>query len=83
MEFAMPDELPDYAPAAQKFMASLENSGRVPGTAEQIAEGIYEAVTDGKNQLRYLLGDAVQIYGMREQVGDDAFMAGMRQRIFG
>ena len=29
MEFAMPNEFPDYAPTAQKFMASLENSGRV------------------------------------------------------
>jgi NAD(P)-dependent dehydrogenase (short-subunit alcohol dehydrogenase family) len=83
MEFAMPDEFPDYAPAAQKFMAVLANSGRIPSTAEQIAEGIYEAATDGKNQLRYPLGDAAETYRMREQVGDDAFMASIRQRIFG
>ena len=81
MEFAMPDALPDYAPAAQKFMAAQANSDRVPATAEQIAEGIYEAATDGKSQLRYLLGDAMQIYGMRKQLGDDAFMAGIRQRM--
>jgi len=78
MEFAMPDELPDYAPAAQQFMASLANSGRVPSTAQEIAEGIYQAATDGKNQLRYLLGDAMQTYSMRKQVGDDAFMANIR-----
>jgi NADP-dependent 3-hydroxy acid dehydrogenase YdfG len=82
MDFAMPDEFPDYAAAAQQFMASLANSGRVPSTAEEIAEGIYEAVTDGKNQLRYLLGDAPQTYRMRKQVVDDAFMGDMRQRIF-
>jgi hypothetical protein len=62
-------------------MDSLANSDRVPSTAEQIAAGIYTAATDGKNQLRYLLGDAAQIYGMREQVGDDAFIADMRQRM--
>jgi len=81
MEFAMPDELPDYAPAAQQFMASLANSGRVPSTAQEIAEGIYQAATDGKNQLRYLLGDAMQTYSMRKQVGDDAFMTNIRQRM--
>ncbi|NDJ75249.1 MAG: SDR family oxidoreductase [Chloroflexi bacterium] len=83
MEFAMPNELPDYGPAAQKFMAAQVNSDRVPATAEQIAEGIYEAATDGKTQLPYPLGDAAETYRMREQVGDDAFIAGTRQRIFG
>lgn len=81
MDFAMPDELPDYAPAVQRFMASRASNGPEASTAEFIAAGIYEAATDGKSQLRYLLGDdAVQTYGMREQVGDDAFVAGMRQR---
>ena len=82
LDMAMPNDLPDYMPAVQKFMAARENSGLVASTAEYIAEKIYEATTDGKNQLRYLLGDdAVQTYAMREQVGDDAFVAGMRQRM--
>lgn len=82
MDFAMPDDLPDYAPAVQKFMAARANSGLEASTSEYIAAGIYEAATDGKNQLRYLLGDdAKQTYAMREQVGDDAFVAGMRQRM--
>ena len=83
MDFAMPDTLPDYASAGQKFMTSLASSDRVPSTAEEIAEGIFEAATDGKNQIRYLLGDAPQTYELRKQVGDDAFIGGMRQRIFG
>ena len=83
MDFAMPDQLPDYLPAAQKFMAVQANSGRVPATAEQIAEGIFEAATDGKNQLRYLLGDAPQTYHLRMQVGDETFIAEMRRRFFG
>lgn len=83
LEMAMPNKLPDYAPAAQKFMEARANAGLGASTAEFIAAGIYEAATDGKTQLRYLLGDdAVQTYSMREQAGDDAFMAGMRQRIF-
>ena len=38
--------------------------------------------TDGKAQLRYLLGDdAKQTYARREQVGDDGFVADMRERM--
>ncbi|MEZ4607373.1 MAG: SDR family NAD(P)-dependent oxidoreductase, partial [Deinococcales bacterium] len=83
MDFAMPEQLPDYAPGVQKFMAAREaNSGLGSSTAEQIAVGIYEAATDGKNQLRYLLGeDAKRMYAMRKQAGDDAFIAGMKQQM--
>ena len=84
LEVVMPDEFPDYAPAAQKFIEARADAALGASTAEYIAQGIYDAATDGKTQLRYLLGDdAVQTYAMREQVGDDAFMAGMRQRMFG
>ena len=81
MTLAMPTELPDYLPTAQKVMAAFQSRGPA-STAEQIAAGIYEAATDGKTQLRYLLGeDAKQTYALREQAGDDAFMAGMRERM--
>ena len=84
MDVAMPEALPEYQPGVQKFMEARNDMGLAASTAEQIAQGIYDAATDGKAQLRYLLGDdAVQTYGMREQVGDDAFMAGMTERIFG
>ncbi|WP_420629329.1 SDR family oxidoreductase [Candidatus Leptofilum sp.] len=82
LDMAVPDDLPDYLPAVQKFMAARANAGLAASTAEQIAAGIYEAATDGKTQLRYLLGDdAMQTYAMREQVGDDAFIASMRERM--
>jgi NAD(P)-dependent dehydrogenase (short-subunit alcohol dehydrogenase family) len=82
MDFAMPDTLPAYAESVQKFMAARANSGSAASTAEFLAEEIYKAATDGKNQLRYLIGaDAEQTYAMRQQVGDDAFIAGMRQRM--
>jgi hypothetical protein len=77
----MPTELPEYMPMVQKLMAAFQSRGPA-SSAEQIAAGIYEATTDGKTQLRYLLGeDAKQTYAMREQVGDDAFMAGMREQM--
>ena len=82
MEFAMPETLPEYNEAVGKFQTNRENSGLSYSTAEFLAEGIYAAATDGKEQLRYLIGpDAEQTYGLRQQVGDDAFIAGMKQRM--
>lgn len=81
MVLAMPSELPDYLPMSQKVLAAFQSRSSA-STAEQIAAGIYEAATDGKAQLRYLLGeDAKQSYALRQQVGDDAFMMAMRERM--
>ena len=53
-------------------------------TAEQIADVVYTAATDGGSQLRYLAGeDAKATYAQRLQVGDEAFRAGMDQVFFG
>ena len=57
LDFAIPNEFPDYQPTVAKFMAARGNSGLAASTAEQIAQGIYEAATDGKAQLRYLRGN--------------------------
>ncbi len=53
-------------------------------TAEQIAEVVYEAATDGKDKLRYVAGaDAQAMYAQRLQVGDELFRKGIAQRFFG
>lgn len=53
-------------------------------TPEQIAEVVYEAATDGKDQLRYVAGeDAKATYAMRLQVGDEAFRKAMALQFFG
>jgi len=50
--------------------------------AEKIAEVVYEAATDGKNQLRYLAGeDAKAMYAQRQQMGEEAFRQQMAQMI--
>jgi NAD(P)-dependent dehydrogenase (short-subunit alcohol dehydrogenase family) len=51
---------------------------------EQIAEVVYEAATDGKEQLRYVAGaDAKATYAARLQAGDEAFRLAMDQQFFG
>jgi len=50
----------------------------------QIAEVVYEAATDGKNQLRYVAGaDAKATYATRLQMGDEAFHNAINQQFFG
>jgi hypothetical protein len=45
---------------------------------------VYEAATDGKDQLRYLAGaDAKEIYSMRLQLGEEAFRKAMALQFFG
>ena len=51
---------------------------------DQVAQVVYEAATDGKDQLRYIAGeDARATYTMRLKVGDEAFRKGMAQQFFG
>ena len=51
---------------------------------EAIAEVVYEAATDGKDQLRYVAGaDAIATYATRLQMGDEAFRKAIAQQFFG
>ena len=84
MDFATNADITDYNAMMTKFQENIAASGLAGSTSEQLAEAIYIAATDGKDQLRYLIGeDANQLYGSRTEVGDDAFIAGMKQRVFG
>ncbi len=81
MDMALPQNTEDYNDDMAKMQAAM---GAMVGgsTAEYLAEQIYEAATDDKQQLRYLIGDdAEQIYGLRTANGDDAFVATMTQQM--
>jgi len=72
---------PAYENLANKFSALL-TYGENTTSAEQIAEVVYGAATDGTNTLRYVCGeDAKTLYAQRLANGDEAFIAGMRQML--
>lgn len=53
-------------------------------TPEQVADVVYEAATDGRNQLRYIAGaDAKATYARRLRMGDEAFHKAIAQQFFG
>ncbi|WP_425147432.1 SDR family oxidoreductase [Deinococcus sp.] len=75
-----------YAQDSARNSSALSDPALRAGgsSAEQIAEVVYGAVTDGREQLRYLAGaDANAVYAQRLQAGDEAFRAGVRQRFLG
>ena len=77
---------PAYVTHVQKVMAAFGDPDRAArhSSAEQIAEVVYEAATDGKDKLRYVAGsDAKAAYAQRLAVGAEAFRKGIRARFLG
>ena len=76
----------EYNDSMQKVMTVFMDPERQKSysTAEQIADVVYEAATDGKQKLRYPAGeDAKAMYAQRNQVGDEAFREGIRATFLG
>jgi NAD(P)-dependent dehydrogenase (short-subunit alcohol dehydrogenase family) len=73
MSFFGPDGLDDYQLPYDRFLERLEQWPMSENLGE-VAEAIYEAASDGTEQLRYPVGqDAVSMLGARPQLDDVAF----------
>jgi len=75
-----------YDKLVEKVMTVITDPAQMEtySSPAQIAEVVYEAATDGKDQLRYVAGeDAKATYAMRLQIGDEAFRKAMNQQFFG
>jgi len=77
---------PAYDALVNKFMGMITDPKQMAtySSPEQIAEVVYEAATDGKEQLRYVAGaDAEAMYATRVQLGEEAFRKATAQQFFG
>jgi len=75
-----------YDALVDKVMSVITDPERAASysTPEQIAEIVYEAATDGKEQLRYVAGaDAKATYALRLELGAEDFWKAMDQQFFG
>ena len=75
-----------YDTLVDKVMSVITDAKQMDtySTPEQVAEVVYEAATDGKDQLRYLAGsDARATVSARLQLGDEAFRNVIKERFFG
>ena len=76
----------DYDALVDKVMSAITDPKQMDAysTPEQIAEAVYEAAKDGKDQLRYVAGaDAKAMYAARLQLGDEAVCKAIKQQFFG
>ena len=74
---------PEYQELEDKLFAAIETM-KAASTAEQIAEVVYEAATDNKDQIRYVAGeDAKALYARRLEVGPEKFRKEIRTQILG
>lgn len=77
---------PAYQSVMDRVLAAFADPARREGysTAEQIAEVVWEAATDGKEQLRYVAGeDAKAMFRQRLEVGAEAFRKAIRAMFLG
>jgi len=76
-------DIPDYAPALAAGAGVFDGLRQAAesNTAEQVAEVIFEAATDGTARLRYIAtADIAPLVEARRTLGEEAYMDLMRRR---
>ncbi len=64
----------EYSDIENKLLETVDVMMKNASTAEQIADVVYEAATDDKDQVRYLAGaDANMLYARRLEIGKESF----------
>lgn len=80
MQF-VPSQIDDYAPIVSSFFSrsAAPTAHLQKATDEQVAQTIYLAATDRKQQLRYVIGEDAQFYiDQKYQQTDETFVAAIR-----
>lgn len=74
----------EYRELETKLFSVIDNMMEFAATAAQIAEVVYEAATDDKDQVRYVAGeDAKAAYTRRLEIGSEAFRKEVRTQMIG
>jgi len=72
---------PAYKELEDKLFTNIDMMMKAASTPEQIAAIVYEAATDGKDQIRYVAGnDANALYQKQLEIGKEAFRMEIRQQ---
>jgi NAD(P)-dependent dehydrogenase (short-subunit alcohol dehydrogenase family) len=72
---------PGYQPLEAKLFSMVNAMTHLSMPAEQLAEVVYEAATDGKDQIRYFAGeDSKAMYARRMELGAEDFRKEIRQQ---
>jgi len=75
---------PAYRELEEKLFGSTDAMMNQSVPPEQVAEVVYEAATDGKDQIRYLAGDDTKaLYARRSELGSEEFRKEIRKQFLG
>lgn len=79
-DFALDENLPDYAPMAEAMGRVFGKLAANPSAPESVAEVIWEAANETGDRLRFRAGaDAVKLLDRRKVEDDATFIGGMKQ----
>ena len=74
-------DMAEYQKLVGALITALPAMAQNASPASVVAEVIFEAATDGKNQLRYTAGeDAKMLIANRQQYDDDTFIGGIKSQ---
>ncbi len=75
---------PAYKILEDKLFGSTDTMMNAALPAQKVAEVVYEAATDGKDQIRYLAGDDTKaLYAKRLKIGSEQFRKDIRKQVIG
>jgi short-subunit dehydrogenase len=78
-DFSNDESMVEYQPIVAALMTAMPTMAANASPASVVAEVIFNAATDGKNQLRYTAGeDAKMLIANRQQYDDATFMGGIK-----
>ena len=81
LDFTNNESMTEYRDVIGKTLGAFQSAGELASDPIVVAEVIYEAATDGTDQLRYTAGaDAEMIIGARNAQDDATFMHGIRNQ---
>ncbi len=81
LDFSNDENMTEYQNMVGALMAALPAMAQNASPASVVAEVIFEAATDGKNQLRYTAGeDAKMLMANRQQYDDATFIGSIKSQ---
>jgi len=81
LDISNDETLSEYQPLVGKIISAMGELFQNASSASVIADVIYEAATDGKDQLRYTAGNDAQVMvDNRRQYDDESFMEGIKKQ---
>jgi len=79
--FSNDEKMTEYQNLVNSLMAAMPTMAEIASPASLVAEVIYNAATDGKDQLRYTAGeDAKMLMANRQQYDDATFIGGIKSQ---